>query len=238
MGNAGAVPSRLIRAFVELIIPGACAGCGLPGEPLCATCRAALPLLGRPGCLRCGHPGPVEVTACRECPPALGWSRQALAYDAPVARLMEAFKDARRRALANPLAAVMAERIAPPARDVVLVPIPLGRDRLADRGFNQSALLARRLGQYWQRPVLAALSREEGGQRQRGSSRSARAGQVAGVFTARGPAPHHVVLVDDVLTTGATFTAAARVLRAAGCAHVGAVATARVVVARRVSRVG
>lgn len=120
----------------------------------------------------------------------------------------------------------------------VLVPVPLAPARLADRGFNQAALIARELGTLWGLPVHDCLERADGPATQRGSGATTRRTQVRGAFRARAEVPLHAVLVDDVVTTGATLTAAARALRAAGCARVGAVSLARVVLADGRTRVG
>lgn len=228
---------RLVAALADLIVPSACAGCGMPGPALCGACATRLVPVGETGCLRCGHPWPHAVPSCAECPPAVSWARQAVAYDDLAARLITALKDGHRRALAVPLARLMCEVIPVPAPGGVLVPVPCTHARLAERGFNQAALIARAVGREWGMGVDDVLARDAHARRQRGSSRTERLGQVQGTFRPTRAVPHHAVLVDDVLTTGATLTAAARALRAAGCARVGAVVTARVVLARGVTRV-
>jgi predicted amidophosphoribosyltransferase len=124
----------------------------------------------------------------------------------------------------------------------VLVPIPLSPARLADRGFNQAQLVADACGREWRLPVRQVLVRDDG-VHQRGASRAERIRQAPGAFRVvrDGPAPRlplHAILVDDVVTTGATLAAAARALRAAGCARVGAVALARVTLTSATGRVG
>ena len=218
---------RILTAILDLIVPGECAGCGLPGDPLCDGCMGALPLLGGSECRRCGYPSVRAVAGCAQCIPGVSWARQAVSYADPVPRIVSALKDDRRRVLAQPLAALVAGVVPRPGPRAVLVPVPLGPRRQADRGFNQAALLGGHLAALWRLPVADALLRGDGAH-QRGSARAARLAGRGGAFRMHGPAPLHAVLVDDVITTGATITTAARVLRAAGSARVGAVALARV----------
>lgn len=147
-------------------------------------------------------------------------------------------KDERRRILAAPLAALIARHIPRPPPGAVLVPIPITPRRRADRGFNQAALIASALGRTWTMPVQECLACEAVRAAQRGASAADRRAQVAGAFRAVAPVPLHAVLVDDVVTTGATLAAAARALRTAGCARLGAVSLARVVVPGEGTRVG
>ena len=231
--------SRLLTALLDSIIGDGCAACGMPGPPLCAPCRAAIPLLAGAGCNGCGYPWPRPVPACPECIAGVVGARQAGSYSGPVPALVTAFKDHRRRALADPLAAVMRAALAPPPPGAVLVPIPLTRSRLSDRGFNQAALLAGHLARSWGLPVRECLTRDDSAPSQRGSAARARRTQVRTAFHSfSGRPPLHAVLVDDVVTTGATLSAAARALRGAGCARVGAVALARVAPGAPGSRVG
>ncbi len=216
-------------AFLDIIIGDGCAACDMPGPPACAACLGGIPPAACPACARCNHPWPRARDACPQCVPGVAWARHAAPYQAPLPALVSALKDGRRRALAEPLATVMAQRIAPPPAGAVLVPVPLGRRRMRERGFNQSALLAACLAGRWGLPVAHALGRDDAAPPQRGSGARERRRQVDGAFTAVGVPPLHAVLVDDVLTTGATLRAAARALRGAGCARVGAVSLARVV---------
>lgn len=231
-------PRRMVTALLDLVAPTSCAVCGLPGDPLCIACRAGLWPIVRPLCMRCGHPWTAPVTTCPECPPAIGWARQAVHYRDPVPTVVSAFKDHRQRALGTILASVMAEVIPRPVGTPALVPIPLGPARLADRGFNQASVIAEALGQRWNLPVRQALARGDDEAHQRGTGRAGRLRQVPGAFRVVGEVPLHTVLVDDVVTTGATLTAAARALGMGGCAGVGAVALARVVSHRGGTTVG
>jgi len=218
-------PERLL----DLVAPQTCAACGLPGEVACRDCLGELAAPPEPLCARCGHPAPVPLDRCPHCPPGLRHARQAALYTGPAPALVTALKDGRRRPVADLLAGRIAAAVAPPPPGVPLVPVPLGRARLAERGFNQSLLLARALARRWDRPVAELLTREREGPRQRGSRAAARARQAAGAFLARPGAqvPPAVWLVDDVLTTGATLAACARALRYAGAREVGAVCFAR-----------
>ena len=216
---------------LDVVLPPACAACALPGDVMCAWCRAALEPLLAPVCERCGHPAGAAVPECARCPPGIAWARQAVAYSGPAPPLVAGLKDRRLRTLARDLAEVVAERVPPPPDEAVLVPVPLGRRRLAERGFNQSLLLARALGAAWGRPVADVLVRAREGPPQRGASSSDRVRQVAAAFRARDGAevPPLACLVDDVHTTGATLAACGRALRRAGAREVRAVAFARAV---------
>ncbi len=224
----------LLTRPLDLLVPPACACCGLPGAAACAACLAALTPLAPPWCAACGHPTPLRVRRCPECAGAPAWARQAVAYAGPAPAFVAALKDGRRRSLAGVLAGVMASTLDPPPAHAVLVPVPLSPRRRAERGFNQSALLARALGRAWGQPVADALVRVRDGPAQRGAGASARIRQVRGAFTVRAEArvPALAVLVDDVHTTGATLAACARTLRAAGAGEVGAVAFARALAGR------
>jgi ComF family protein len=218
----------MLARALDLLVPPACAACGLPGGRLCAACRGALRPLPAPCCAGCGHPVPIPVERCPACRPALVWARQAVLYAGPAPRLVAALKDGRRRALARVIADLLAAALPPPA-GAVLVPVPLGAGRLAQRGFNQSLLIAEALGRRWGLPVEDALERVREEAPQRGASADARARQAAGAFALRPgrPAPPVACLVDDVHTTGATLAACARPLRRGGATWVGAVAFAR-----------
>ncbi|MGE0025863.1 MAG: ComF family protein [Thermoleophilia bacterium] len=220
-----------LAAILDVVLPPACAACGLPGGPACAACRAALRDLPPPLCDGCGGPVPVPVARCPACRGPLGWGRQSVEWAGPAPALVLALKEGRRRTLAGVLAGEVAQRVPPPPEGWVLVPVPLARGRERARGFNQSALLAGALGRRWGLPVADCLRRVRDGPPQRGASATVRERQAAAAYApgGRDPVPARAVLVDDVRTTGATLAACARSLRRGGAEEVGAVCFARVV---------
>jgi len=149
---------------------------------------------------------------------------------------LHAFKFRGRRALAAPLGELMVEATEgalPVGVPTLLVPVPLHPRRQRERGFNQASLLARRVGRAWRVPVRDdALVRAVATPSQTELDAPARRANVRGAFRLRRPAAvagHHVLLVDDILTTGATLSECARCLREGGAATVGALTAARVV---------
>lgn len=227
-------PMRVLTVLgvaIDVLLPPTCAGCGLPGDAVCAACTSGLEPIAAPGCGRCGHPWPIPVAHCPECPAAIDVARQAVGYRDPAPAIVAALKDGRRRSLAGQTAAIMAARIPRLPPRVALVPVPAAPDREAERGFNQAALIARELGRLWELPVVEVLARVREAPAQRGSSVTERRAHVRGAFApvAARAMPPAVCIVDDVHTTGATLAACARALRSGGAARVGAIAFARVI---------
>jgi ComF family protein len=151
----------------------------------------------------------------------------ALVYGGAVQQAVTRFKYERRPDLARPLGDLLWRAVEPHAaalRGAVVVPVPLHPSRLAERGYNQSALLARRVAAGLRSPFLPlALARGRDTPRQATLDRKARASNVSGAFVTRQPRRldgRVVLLIDDVRTTGATLQACARVVSAAGAADV------------------
>lgn len=207
-----------------------------------AAAWARLHFIDDPVCAQCGAPFSHsfgEAATCARCiaePPDFDSARAALVYDDASHDLFIAFKHADRTELAPMLAAflVRAGRGLVTARSIV-APAPLHRARLFSRRYNQAALLAsavaRQAGARFE-PMLLARTRAT--PPQKNLSPDARRRNVAGAITVRGAMAArvngaHIVLVDDVLTTGATLSACARAAKKAGAARVDALAVARVV---------
>ncbi|MBB1473313.1 ComF family protein [Luteimonas sp. MC1782] len=200
---------------------------------LCQPCAAALPW-NRLACPRCAAPGPpaAPCAACLRQPPPLDTAHAAFVYAFPLDRLLPRFKFHRDLAAGRLLSAAMAGAFASLPRPDALLPIPLHRARLRERGYDQALELARPLGRALALPLCDGLllrarattpqSRLHADDRRR-NLRGAFAAQPSG-----GALPRHVALVDDVMTTGATLHAAAIALRRAGVARVDAWVAARV----------
>jgi len=234
-----------ITAALDLVFPAVCPVCGAVlsvarRDPLCGDCWSAIDRAGRPLCAHCGALTPdaadtVTVTSCRTCqeaPPAFDYARAAARYRGPLREAMHAFKFRGKRVLARPLGDLVLEECADAisADTVAIVPVPLTRDRQRERGYNQAQLLAERIGAGLQVPVRGRwLRRVRSTAPQTDLTATERRENVRGAFTASpAVAGGHVIVVDDVFTTGATVEECARALRAAGAARVGVVTVARV----------
>ena len=239
----------------DLLLPSGCAACGgwIQGREVqrlvCATCRSRLRPAPWPRCDRCHHPrgtGRAPATECREClmwPAELTFARYAYALEAPASDLVHALKYEGWAELApemaRPMARLRLPRVA--GSPVVVVPVPTTLRRERERGYNQARLLARGLADALDAPLVEALSRSGKRGTQVALHPSQRRANVKGVFAPRGLADRrlcdaHVVLVDDVLTTGATASSAAEVLGGMGVAAVTLVAYARALPLRRPRR--
>jgi len=231
---------------LDLLLPPRCAACDNPVSvqgQFCATCFARTNLIGAPLCDRCGVPfASVEqggeaalCPKCREHPPLFRQARAALRYDEHARGLILPLKHGDRVELASILAPMMVRAgAALLERAEVLVPVPLHRRRLFERKYNQAAVLAFAIGRLARRPVVAdALVRVRRTAPLDEKSPEERAREVAGSFRVRPSAvvriaARTVLLIDDVMTSGATADACAAVLREAGAAAVDVLVAARV----------
>lgn len=217
--------------LLDLLLPRRCACCALPGTELCDACSAALPRVGPPLCACCGAPTQWPVRRCRECSGRrLGFAtaRAAVEYDERVRRLVAAWKEYALRRLASFAAALVVETIPRPDVDAI-TSVPPDPDRGLKRGHHPAGALAAGLAAAWGMPSLALLERPHAAPPQRGLELAARRRNVRGAFAACRAPPVRVALVDDVYTTGATASEAARSLLRAGAQRVDVVTFARAV---------
>ena len=239
--------SRLAgRAVLDLLLPPSCVLCAAPvAAPglLCAACFAGTGFISEPCCVRCGVPfaaagqgGPDRLCpACRDAPPAYRRARAALRYDAHARRLILPFKHADRTELAEMLAPHMARAGAALLAEAdLLVPVPLHRARLFHRRYNQAALLAFALARRSGCPVVQdALRRVRPTVALGHASAAERAVALADAFIVRRSRTgrlhgRRVLLIDDVMTSGATANGCVTALLAAGAAAVDVLVAARV----------
>jgi ComF family protein len=241
-------------AALDLVFPALCPLCQVAlgagrRDPLCGPCWSGIERIAPPCCDACGRPflgferGPSvgqgaapratgRCGTCRHDPPRFDYARAAGVYAGALKDALHALKFAGKRGLAAPLGdLILAQCVDVVSADVTaLIPVPLGRARRRARGFNQAALVAERVGRALAVPVRARwLARLTETRPQSELSGSERRENVHHAFVAStAAAGRHVIVVDDVLTTGATAGDCARALRAAGAARVGVLTVARV----------
>ena len=203
----------MLDALVDLVLPRCCAGCGRPGSLLCGACLPREPA-------RAVAP---DVWAAGD-------------YDGALRSALLAYKERGRRELARPLGRLLASALPPGGAGLVLVPVPSRRAAVRERGGDHVLRLARVAGRAAGLRVRPALRLVREVADSAGLHREERAANLSGVMRARPPAGAPALIVDDIVTTGATLQEAARALRAAGWPVAGAaVVAATPLLARRAS---
>jgi len=236
-------PRRIGATVLDLLLPPRCLKCGIEvsGDgALCAECWRGIAFLQPPCCARCGLPFDVDLGAdaiCGACAsetPLYGRARAALRYDEASRTLVLAFKHGDKLQLAPALSRFMRQAGAELlATCDVIVPVPLHWTRLFARRYNQAAVLAHAVVRDGGPPVVAdLLERRRATPSQGRSGRTERRRNVRGAFAlkrGREVAGQRVLLIDDVLTTGATASECARTLLDAGATSVDVLTLARTV---------
>lgn len=218
----------MLDALLALIAPHACLQCKAEGSLWCAACRTTAPIPAE-RCYRCHalSTGGCTCKHCRSVSPLYS-VQAATRYEGYAKRLIWKLKFGRAKAAAETLAEIMATRVTP-AGDAIFVPVPTSTSRVRQRGYDQAVLTAHSFAKQTGQQNVPALLRL-GQQQQHTATRTQRLSQLAQAYAVPRPelvAGKNIILVDDVITTGATLEAAARALKTAGAKRVSAIVFAQ-----------
>jgi ComF family protein len=229
------LPQPLKHALKQLsqtLLPGSCLLCGADSgtQLLCTGCHADLPPAPQQRCPQCGEQTThsERCGACLKDPPAFTHTTAIFSYEFPVDRIIHAFKYGHQLAIADWAAEIVAQALAGQQYDLI-IPLPLHPDRLRQRGFNQSAEIARRLGKKLGLALdYTSLIRTRATTPQAELALKERAGNVRCAFECQNDlSGQRLLLIDDVMTTGATLREAARILKLHGAAQIDIAVIAR-----------
>lgn len=233
--------SAYLNTFLDLFFPKTCSGCGKiisSDELFCPDCDKALVFIKPPLCPICGTPlKSGESHVCGQClkePPFFKAGRSCAIYDGPLSNAITYFKYQGVTALAKPLSMIMISTLSSFIKTAsvdLILPVPLHIKSLRQRGFNQSLLLANKLGKNLKLPVKGlVLKKVKHTLPQVGLSQAERRKNVRGSFKVISPEDvkdKNILLVDDVFTTGTTVNECSKVLIKAGARGVFIVTLAR-----------
>lgn len=231
---------ELARGLLDLLLPPVCLACdrliaaGDQARLICRRCRSRLRAPPDPLCTRCGAPrlrtGRSHAETCGECegwPASIACARSAFLLHPPADRIVHQLKYRGWRALAELMGASLVRVPRPEAMSLcsVVHAVPTTRARMRERGYNQAALIAQAFAREIRNDYVELLERAPAASSQTALQPAKRAANVAGAFRVRADAVdfvrgRRVLLIDDVLTTGATVSECAETLAAAGAASV------------------
>ena len=225
--------SKAIKAMVDFLVPVVCVHCGAEGSLWCDQCIVNAPKLAGNTCLKCGERTSENLQLCGDCialPPPLDRLVPIFRYGGPVRSAVHALKYRHIIAIAPEMAKTMsAHSFATRANLDCVAPVPAHTDRLRERGYNQTSLLAKEIACNLQLRFLDdALTKTRATQSQVELTRHQRAVSLIGAFEANYRFDDaHVLLIDDVCTTGNTLMNCAAALKRAGARRVSAIVFAK-----------
>ena len=214
---------------LDTLCPPVCAGCGRRGHWVCGECRPTVPALGEHACDRCGALWQTRCV-CDQLPDAVVSIRSALPFDGRVRHAIHSFKYEGERARARHLGHLLAPLLPAGVQVDAVVPVPLHRTRLCERGFNQATLLAHRFSASLDDIPVVEIARTGSTTPQVGLASAERIANVANAFVVPNPclvAGRSLIVIDDVITTTATMTACAWALTDAGAHTIRCLSIAR-----------
>lgn len=221
--------TALLERVITILAPHTCLGCGAEDNNLCDSCADATfePLLS--ACVFCAKPS-VNWQLCTKCAGKSKLSAVWVAaeYKGVVAELLQYFKFERNKDLYKPLAQAISNALPHLAANTLVVPLPTANTRIRQRGYDQTLLLAKEVARLRGLQVALPLGRISNS-RQVGATRKERQAQAKLAYHVTRPAAvkgGHILLVDDICTTGASLNAAARLLHKAGAVRVEAAVVA------------
>lgn len=219
---------------LDFLFPKWCVGCRQRGDFICPVCRNSIVRISAPVCFRCGRPqiSNILCPGCISWPAAIDGIRAPFRFEGVIRQAVYELKYHNIRSLALPLARLINDYLlSNPLPGEILVPVPLHRNRLRERGYNQSGLLASDLGKLANLPVVddCLVRQKHTSPQAKTTAVDERHSNVEGAFICSGSDVQGkaILLIDDVATSGATLNAGAIALKAAGALSVWGLALAR-----------